>query len=444
MIGTVLLGLFAAASLFNFTKPRKLIYIQIFYMFIVGYLIYDLGAPRLAFYLGDLNTAILLLHMVYSTKHKGFLMKKAFWTWRAIGLFLLVCVISAGVNFSGFSSILMFIWGLRNYFRFFVFFSACISYTKKEDVSKIFRLCFYMLLINTVLSFYQYFVQGYINDYVGGTFGTETGCNAYSNLFFIIMCSYYLCSYIKKKTTIFYVALVFGCCLSCATLAELKFFFIEFAIIICMGIIFNKPNLKTVILAVLAIFVLSTAISFFQTFYKEFDFFNWDSITYYSTETSYSYSSDSINRMNGIEMVQRMFLPNISDQIFGVGVGNADYSFFFASRLYRLYGNTHYNWFLHTYLFLETGWVGLISYVLIFVGIFIDAFLVGLKNKATIVFRSTQMLAILAVLTLAYNSSLRMDAAYIFFGILAIPFTASDTVQDNEIFLRRKRIHFKI
>ncbi|OPJ62706.1 hypothetical protein [Clostridium oryzae] len=421
MVGMAISEVFLIYTLFNIQNPKKIIFSQFIYILIVQYLTNNEGASRIVLYLGDVNTLILFIQVLQHRKFNYLFDRKNRIVTFEILAFFIFALISVLVNQS---SILLAVWATRNYMRFFTFFFACYTFLGQADVKKILKILYYLLIINFLLSVYQYSILGYKGDNLGGIFGTAAGCNAYSNILFVIMITYGFGMYMQRKISLIKIIIILFCCFACSIMAELKFFFYEFFIIVILNVVLRKPSLKTILIICISCttFVLGT--SYFNKYnnrFKEYQFYKISSLTTYATIGSYSYTSSSINRLTGLSIISQNYLTGILHKIFGVGFGNADYSSYFISPYYSLYWRTNYAWFLHTFLLLEVGWMGLSLYILIFVFIIISA-MKQKNDNYKLISISTTIIAILSIILMWYNSSLRMDVAYILFGVLAFGF----------------------
>lgn len=82
----------------------------------------------------------------------------------------------------------------------------------------------------------------------------------------------------------------------------------------------------------------------------------------------------------------------------------------------KMYADIHYSWFSAIYTFVQTGAIGLISYIFTFVYFFI-------KKKKNASFSSmSQVLSILAILLLFYGEALKTDAGYFVYFAIACGF----------------------
>jgi O-antigen ligase len=113
---------------------------------------------------------------------------------------------------------------------------------------------------------------------------------------------------------------------------------------------------------------------------------------------------------------------NLLNILFGIGLGNADYSNYsmFTSKFYNDYSFLHYQWFSSLFVFLETGMVGLISYLMIFV----SAFFQGIRKmgKETSDTSFYMIMVIFMIIFVFYGIIMRCEqSGFILFMILALP-----------------------
>ena len=101
-----------------------------------------------------------------------------------------------------FQSPFYFLWGFRNNFRLYVAFLAFAILFEEEDANSVLKLMEALFWVNALFTFVQYFVLGYEQDYLGGIFGTERGCNSFSIIFFGVVVGKSVLSFMdgKEKT----------------------------------------------------------------------------------------------------------------------------------------------------------------------------------------------------------------------------------------------------
>lgn len=407
----------------------NIISFQIYYNCIIKLLITRFGLPSVFNYVTDIVIYILTLMLIANLiKFRSLIdvVKKSKLFIGSAFIMFLLGTISALLNKSGF---LLYIWGIRNMYRYYIFFIACIVFLKKKDVEKIFKNLFYILVINLLLVTYQYFVLGLSGDYLGGTFGIEKGANTYMNTFLMVVSIYYLSMFIKKQKSIVYVLISLVGSVYIATLSEVKMIFIEVIILLILAISMDRFTIKemlkklNVLLVIIILFRISIPILY--KIYPMFDnFFNFSTILT-PNPNGYSNSGD-LDRLSALNtLYDKFFSDEILKFLFGFGIGSAEYSSFsfLTSDFYRNYTYLNYTWFSHAFVFIEYGAIGLIMYVFTFISIIFDTF--KIKYKVGIdegLILTCRMTSIICLLFIVYNSTLRTEGAYIIYFVLAIPY----------------------
>lgn len=413
---------------------RKIIHFQLMFVMVEMFFISQFHLPSIITYTTDIVAAILLIYMLYAYK-TGLKRIRANYVGILIFLFVVVSILGALVNFV---SPLLIMWGARNVFRGFIFFVACIRFLDEMDIKKIFDILFKFQIVNVVLSLFQYFVQGYNQDHLGGIFGTQSGCNGYTNVFFFILLSYYVAAYMTKKEPLWKVAIIAISTMLLAGLAELKIFYFEFVLIILMCVIFAKPSLKTISIALIAVIAAVLGLKILETMFplQYYYLVNFDQ---YLTMQSGGYNIPRIGAFSYIN--EHFFNGNIIKELFGFGLGNCEMSSFsfLVSDFYKSYGHYNYRWFSHMMFYLEEGVIGFGLLLTILAGIFVYA------TKSRKVFERfgkslhiaifTQVLVIMVVVNLWYNQAIRTEAQYLIYMALALCF-----IQVKSIMTQRRRI----
>lgn len=354
---------------------------------------------------------------------------------RVVLVFFAITIIGL---FLEYQSIVYYLWGLRNNFRYFIFFAMCTMVLKQEDADFGMRLMDGLFYINVVVTLYQVLVLKVHQDRVGGIFGTSRGCNGFTNIYLMIIVTWYMLRYMCNKVSLLQMALQCGLSLGIAAVAELKMFFIEFVLITALAALMTKFSFRKFGVIILAVAGLVMGLQIMQILFPHFgNWFTLDSIVEYSSsETGYTNAND-VNRLSAIPIAWNRFLDTWPRKLFGLGLGNCDYSSnfdFLTSPFYRNYGQLNYLWFSSSFLILETGLVGLLVYVFFFFRMYRAAKIVE-KNEPekSIYCMMARIMSLMALVLFMYNSSLRMECAYMFFFVLALPFLPkSSTGGDRE------------
>ncbi len=406
-------------------KKRPLPFYLTIFIFAFPYLwgtLFDLlNAPSAFKYLVDFAWVGLVFFLVF--KQKLIVPKKIAPLVAVVTIFFLYTLI---VYLFNFQSPFYYLWGFRNNFRFFIFFFSVITFLNQDDISSILKLLDVVFWFNFVVSLVQFFVLGYEQDFLGGIFGIEKGCNNYSIIFMSIVVSRALLLYLENKTGS--VTCLSKCVASLliAALAELKFYFVVFIIIVILSAMLTSFSFKKIsLIAVALVFVAIGSILLSDLFGFD-NFLSFESIWDLATREQYS-SEDTVNRLSAIPKLISLIVSDVKDQFFGYGLGNCDTSSFdlFNSAFYQQYGFLSYNWFSCAILFLETGYIGLLLYASFFITIIVLSIIKSKSNpdsKINCMF-SVEM-AVLSLILIVYNASLRSEAGFLVFFALAVPFVS--------------------
>ena len=342
------------------------------------------------------------------------------------GLFFLTTIVGLVMNYQ---SILYYLWGLRNNLRFFVFFFACIVFMQGKTAKSMLKFFDRLLWINLPIVLFQYIYMGKEQDNLGGIFGVETGCNAYMNIFLVIVVTRSMLRYLHKEEPLLHCFAKCGVALLIAVLSELKAFFIELLIVVFMSVLITRFSWKKLwIIVGISAGIMIGAQLIGKLFPVFVDWFQWDRIwDTVSSAKGYTAKGD-MNRMTAISIALERFLTDGWETLFGLGLGNCDYAAFdfLTTPFYSLYHRLNYNWFSTSFLILETGFVGLTLYCFFFVRLFFVARKEGRKHKDRELYaQMAQILSVVSLLLVIYNASLRVESGYMMFFALALPFVGS-------------------
>ncbi len=345
--------------------------------------------------------------------------------------FFLYCLVMYIVNYQ---SIVYFLWGMRNNFRFYVFFFAVVLYFRERDASRSFQILDILFWINVPVTLIQYFAFGYKQDFLGGIFGVETGANASTIIFFTIVLSRSLLKCMEQKEKLLLCASKCFVALFISALAELKFFFVFFiAILILSAFMTTFSRIKLLIFIVCAVLVIFASTLLVNLFDFE-GFLSFENIWKSATQEHYS-SEQTVNRLSAIQTLAKTLVTSFNDRLLGLGLGNCDTSTFAICNtpFYQTYGYFRYTYFSVAFLFLEVGYLGLLMYVAFFAFCFFmirKRIKLGLCKK--LYGNIAIIMAVLAIVLVVYNASLRAEAGYMVYFILALPFIRSDSLASEE------------
>lgn len=391
---------------------KKLIIFQFLYVIAIRFLISNFGAPSYLSYGTDLINLVLLFAIIVKPQlYENTKRIKCFAIWGL--LFVLTTVFGLLYNNQ---KVTLFIWGYRNSLRYFIYFIACVLFLDQTDVGRIVKMVKYLYGLNFIVALIQYFALGYKQDQLGGIFGNANGVNGYLNILLIIGLTIYAVEYLDKKIRLSTFIVVIFSGLFIASLGELKFLFIEVVLIVVMAILYTRVNFRSISIIVISTAGIALGVFALYTIFPNWsNFFSLDKImetsTYYATQTD-------LGRMNALTRSYDKFFSNDQIQfLFGKGMGSAETSqiSMFNSSFYDMYANQlHYNWLTQAMIFIEQGLVGLVMNISFYILVYWN----NCKRYMTNMNRVGKILAVLSVLLIFYNSSMRTEAAYMIYLFL--------------------------
>ena len=321
---------------------------------------------------------------------------------------------------------LYYLWGFRNNFRFPVYFFSCAMFLREDTGSELLQLFDKLFYLNFAVTLIQFFILGKRMDYLGGIFGDEVGCNGKTLVFFSIILTKSILGYMEGTESTKTCLVKCGIALAIAAMAELKFFFFVFAFIVIMSALITKTTRKKfVVIAASGIGIYFSIILLINIFPQWAGFFSFEKMLESATSSKGYTGRGDMNRLTTIPITWKRFLTDWPKRLFGLGLGNCDTSAFsfLNTPFYQRYGYLRYNWFSSSFLFLETGVAGMVTYLSFFVALFFytrrrERTGEGRKEWC----QMAQILAPVCFMLFVFNGSLRMEEAYWLYFVLALPF----------------------
>ena len=324
---------------------------------------------------------------------------------------------------------------VRNNLRLYVAFIAFTAFFDKDDINTCLKFIDIFFVVNTIVVFFQFFVLGYEQDYLGGLFGVEKGCNGYLILFLVIVSIKSVLNYFNDNESALSCFAKCGISLLISVMAELKFFFVIFIIILIVASVITRFSWKKVFLYIVSFILIMAASVLIVEIFGENKAINIDNIIDLIFATNYSSSRD-LGRFTAIPTINARFLKEPLEKLFGFGLGNCDTSSFAICNtpFYRSYSYLNYNWFSSAFLFLETGFVGLFLFLFFFVMVFVLSYKKSKQESANMLFCQMGMImSIVCFILTFYNSSLRTETGYMAYFVLALPFVNASEVKTSRI-----------
>lgn len=414
------------------TQPEWLVWLLVFVPFMFGFLFDFLPIPSGLKYIIDVAWVFLLALCCINLYHQRIIISSQMrfiigW----IVAYLLFTFITYVFNYQ---SVFYYLMGIRNNFRYYFAFISFVFFLEKDDIESYLKIFDIIFWLNSVIMIFQYFALGYERDNLGGIFGTESGCNGYTNIFFVIICAKSIVYYLSKKEKTWVMLSKCGMVLLLSTLSELKFFFVEFVFLLIVSVVFSGNSSRKILVIVSGI---AAVVIFANILFALFPYFsNLTSISNLIQHQTEGYSgAGTIGRLSSIKMVTELFLDTVPKVLFGLGLGNCGTSTieFFKTPFYKEYGDIRYFWFSTAHVTLETGYIGFALFSGFFILIFVLA-AIALKRRLVNenYCRLAIVVALSSILIVVYNSSLRTEAAYMIYFILSLPFAVMKNHEGGE------------
>lgn len=403
------------------SQPVRLLWLLVFLLFSFGTMTDLLHMPDFVKYSLDPIWLMLLLMMVRFRRVLCWETVKGLLCW--VGAFFLLTLAVALVQKS---SGLTYLWGLRNNFRGYVIFFAGAVFWTEEDSDAFWKAMEKLLWVNGAVSLVQFHL-GYAQDFLGGLFGVYSGVNTYTNLFLAIVVSRSLVCYLAGKEGPLRCGCKCAAALAVAAMAELKFFFGEFVVILVLAVLFSERTARKfwVILggfiAVLAGAALLTAL-----FPGWGDWFTLENFWKVAADQRGYTSAGDMNRLTAVSEINRRFFRGFWEKIFGFGLGNCELSgfSFLTTPFARDYQHLHYHWMSIAFVYLEMGLLGLLFFFGFFGLVFWKAKRQERKGLQALNSRTARIMAVICAMTGVYNASLRSEPGYLAYLVLALPFVS--------------------
>jgi len=342
---------------------------------------------------------------------------------KIILIFWLITLVGFVLNFS---KVVYYLWGFRNNFRFFVFFLSCAMFLKTQTADGILSAFDKLFYLHFLVCLFQFFILRKEPDLLGGIFGTGAGCNGDQIIFLSIITAQSLLRYMDEKKNIWDCLIKCGLSIVIAAMAELKFFYVLLVFIVAAASFmtsFSVKKLSLILLMGIGIYAGSALLVLIFPGWE--DFFSLKKILASALSSKGYDGTGGVNRLTAIPIIWNRFLNTWPQKIFGLGLGNCETSTFsfLQTPFFERYGHLRYSWFSSAFMFLETGILGFGTYLAFFVSVFFQArkrLKAGRTSAASA--HLSQIMALACMGIILYNSSMRIEEAYMAYFVLSLPF----------------------
>lgn len=412
------------------SQPSMLIWLILLLLFAMALLLQIFHLPGAVRYLCDVVWICMAVMLVLRSRIKGGDFQCAF------GWIILFAAYTLLVYMVSYQSVFYYLWGFRNNFRFYVAFLFFVVFAKAEDIHDLFRLFDQLYWVNLVVTMIQFYLLEVDGDYLGGIFGVEQGCNGYTVVFLSVIVAKSVVFYLEAKEKTWQCLTKCTAALYVAALAELKYFYIMFIVIVVLASLFTKFTWRKFFLIAGGAIGIVAGVSLLSSLFS--GGLKWFSLEWFwkNAISSKGYTSNyDLNRLNAIAVINERWLTDGWQRLFGLGLGNCDTSSYAIvnTPFFEKYGDMHYSWLSYAFMYLECGWIGLLFYYGFFALVYRRAQKMehGCDASVKTYCRIARIMAIVCVMISIYNSSLRTEAGYLVYFVLAAPFAYSRSMQKS-------------
>lgn len=412
-------------------RASYIILFSIFFVLFFHRYTVELGAPGFLKYILDILNILLFILAIYKKR-------KLENPEKVLLIFYTMLIISGTVaTFANISiwevNFILYLFDCRSLLRYLMFFLSCKTLLDSIGIEKIFNCILGFHIINCILIVYQYFtveVELYWmrGDNLNGFFGIATGGNIYVNALMLAVTIIVMYKWTNglclKKTLIFFLTLN----IIISVLIELKAYFIEILIIALFYLwpYIKKPTKKHILWGICIISV--GIVVFYKMVNLLYRIYPWMKGTLSINklvEISSSNGTREIGRLSAVnDVINNIYNGDIISSLLGVGLGTANTNGAMAEFAQRFY-DTHYSWYSLSYIFIETGLLGLLAYLLSFIYLFIGSKNIG--KYSTI----TRCASIISIFIIIYNETFRTEAGYFMFFLLSLAFIGKNPVRTD-------------
>ncbi len=426
----------------------RLIYAELIFNLFIKYIIGYTAAPSLLNYLTDVILLLMIAEHVLTADHRNIRVAASLII--SVAILGMIALISYIHNLY---SPFLFLWGVRNNFRFLIFAIICSIYLKKEDIDIIMRILYLFLVVNFFVVLYQFnFVSypGYsIGDYISGLFsnGMQRGGNTSLLWLMCIVCTYEIIRYLNGLTSAWRPLFSIALSAIMSALGEIKLFFVLILIIGFLALALCKKSARSAGFFLMICIGVISGINLLYLLFPQFSGFfqnTEDILSYLTSDTGYTGSSSTaVNRLTVFSYVFRNFLLTADQRILGLGLGNADYSSFqlLTSDFYLQYAHTGYMYFSSSAILVELGIAGLVSYILYYMNYLRLSIIKKAETSMDVSVKQMGfVISLMSIFMIFFNQSLKMEAsAYMVTAVLVMPVLSSMSEQDDSVTKRQWR-----
>lgn len=429
-------------------NPSKWLYVILMFNCFMKFLIGYMNFPNTISYISDIILIWAVLETIYALGRR-----KINVSMNVIGCILIYLLVTLGSYIMNMYSPAHYLWGFRNNFRFFIFFVLSVIWLTKSDFYLVTDILYGFFIINILAVTYEFFFAELgssiaVGDYISGLYSLriDRGGNAALNWLCCIVCTCDIAKYLNKEKSLKHLLCTLLGAFYIVSLSEIKFFFVEIIFIVSVALVLSKKSVKSLTFILIAIISLNLGIKLLYEFFPSFDgFFESNTIiSYVNDEAGYGHSG-GMNRSNTVEYVLDNLLYGFPDKMFGVGLGNAEDSAIPILRtdFYARYGSTSYSFFMSSMVTVETGIMGLLSYIVILINNLITSVKLNSKECPTVKV-VTIIISCLSLMMFFYNQSLKLETSgFMVYMIVAFAFIYNKNCKEDSYDYKKLKIRVR-
>lgn len=412
--------------------PRQLIYWQIIINLLVKFPAQIVPTLGVLEYSVDLINVILLFYLILRIVQRNKYQHKCSC---AVPTFMIIAILLfdiARAIFEG-TNILLFLWGVRNQYRFLLLFLAVCEFWSIDDIKHFLQICYRILIFNMFVVTVQLII-GYKGDYLGGTFGLEKNVNAMTNIFLCIMVTYGILGNMYKKVSLKCTLIILLISVYWAAMAEIKLFFVEFVIIfaVLFFVVKGKAMSKLKWTFSMIVFLGAGVVALGIAFPEQVEYVtNISRLLWYARNVKGG--AYGFGMFTALGMITNIFFDNdLISKLIGIGVGNAEFmdisGTLIASPFYNQYHDYMYMGYFHSMIYIERGVLGLVWYAFFWLLSFGKSIRMKKKSNYHMMAEFSIPLLICIVMLAIKDSTLRISVSgYLVSIIMALPYLKGKT-----------------
>lgn len=328
---------------------------------------------------------------------------------------------------------LIYIWGLRTFFRYFIFFLACVKYLRTKDVKKILSFFGVLIFINAAFCVLE-FALGFGWDNISGLYTAGRvvrGGAAGLNVLMCIYCTYVMIQFLYKQCSLIQMVLPIMLCMFMAALSEQKAFYFEFIIILVLANLFSRFSMKKLLVILGGVSAVFVGLALYMRYYGNMnDIFSIEAMMAYAGTDGSTYGQHLLNRTTALPFMLENFLHELVQKLFGLGLGYGDnVSFeFFSSGFFSKYNYLGYQYFFTSLEVVNIGILGLVLYYAFIISVlfYTRRKIKVMQEEMKVYFIFAEVVCALIIFFSVYNQSPILDfAAFNIYFSLAVPFVVA-------------------